>query len=386
MDQEKIGKFIAECRKEKELTQSQLAEKLGVTDKTISNWENARCMPDLTLFKPLTDILGVTINELMSGERVDDEHYQEKLEENVFGVLAFINDNILKKKRTMFWIAVVLGAIVSLAAMTVFESDSSWGSIFAIFGCVVSSVGAFQLVKAHHMKRSKIFVFAYVFIYLIVLMLVDFASVMLMRQAPRFSYLKEYSDNIILYHAPFYRVYCVNYGSNREYFIIDTKGEYDEDTVPNVPFDRDKAGIDNIVRFKNANVGNNSNTGNLINNLPLSEYGYTFEIDSENNGLVINYHMTDWYIEERGYLRKALIYDAVALFVLIDNLKYVEFNFSGEVYDVSREDILEYPHFEEICKEKVDKEKFNLHLESKIKDEEFVDEMFSSIIGKKANS
>ena len=46
--------------------------------------------------------------------------------------------------------------------------------------------------------------------------------------------------------------------------------------------------------------------------------------------------MTDWYIEERGYLRKALIYDAVALFVLIDNLKYVEFNFSGEVYDVKR--------------------------------------------------
>ena len=53
MNQEKIGKFIAECRKNKKMTQSELAEKLGVTDKSIGNWENGRNMPDLSLFKPL---------------------------------------------------------------------------------------------------------------------------------------------------------------------------------------------------------------------------------------------------------------------------------------------------------------------------------------------
>ena len=66
MDQEKIGKFIAECRKNKKLTQSELAEKLGVTDKSIGNWENGRNMPDLSLFKPLCDELDITITKLLT--------------------------------------------------------------------------------------------------------------------------------------------------------------------------------------------------------------------------------------------------------------------------------------------------------------------------------
>lgn len=69
MNQEKIGKFITACRKEKKLTQNELAEKLGITDKAISKWENGRCMPDVSLLKELCSILDVTINELLSGER-----------------------------------------------------------------------------------------------------------------------------------------------------------------------------------------------------------------------------------------------------------------------------------------------------------------------------
>lgn len=69
MDQERIGRFITECRKEKKLTQSELADKLGITDKAISKWENGRCMPDISLLKELCSILGVSINELLSGER-----------------------------------------------------------------------------------------------------------------------------------------------------------------------------------------------------------------------------------------------------------------------------------------------------------------------------
>ena len=67
MNQEKIGKFIKTLRKEKKLTQSELATKLEVTDKSISNWENGKNMPDLSLFKPLCEILGITINDLISG-------------------------------------------------------------------------------------------------------------------------------------------------------------------------------------------------------------------------------------------------------------------------------------------------------------------------------
>ena len=63
------------------MTQQELADKIGVTDKAISKWENGRGMPDLSLMKPLCKELGITINELISGERIDKKEYQEKLEE-----------------------------------------------------------------------------------------------------------------------------------------------------------------------------------------------------------------------------------------------------------------------------------------------------------------
>ena len=73
MNQEKIGKFIAECRKKKKMTQQELADKLGITDKAISKWENGRCMPDISILEPLTEELGITINELIKGERIQKE-------------------------------------------------------------------------------------------------------------------------------------------------------------------------------------------------------------------------------------------------------------------------------------------------------------------------
>ena len=69
MDQKKIGFFMAACRREQGLTQAQLAEKLGVTDKAVSKWETGRCLPDASLFVPLTSILGTTIDEFLEGQR-----------------------------------------------------------------------------------------------------------------------------------------------------------------------------------------------------------------------------------------------------------------------------------------------------------------------------
>ena len=83
MDQEKIGKFIFELRKEKKMTQQELADKIGVTDRAISKWENGRGMPDLSLMKPLCEILGITLNELISGERIEKKEIQKKSEENI---------------------------------------------------------------------------------------------------------------------------------------------------------------------------------------------------------------------------------------------------------------------------------------------------------------
>ena len=81
MDQIKIGKFIAECRKSKGLTQMQLAEKLNITDRAVSKWENGRSLPDSSIMLELCRILGISVNDLLNGEVVEMENYNEKSEE-----------------------------------------------------------------------------------------------------------------------------------------------------------------------------------------------------------------------------------------------------------------------------------------------------------------
>lgn len=118
MNQEKIGRFIAELRKEKEMTQVDLANKLGITDRAISKWENGRGMPDLSLLTPLCEILDVSINELLSGARLDKKNYQEKLEENIINAIDY-TDKKIKKTKKIFTIllAAILMFLVILIAM-----------------------------------------------------------------------------------------------------------------------------------------------------------------------------------------------------------------------------------------------------------------------------
>lgn len=81
MNQEKVGKFIALCRKDKKLTQAELADKLGITDRAVSKWENGRSMPDSSIMLALCDILGISVNELLCGEKLDMKDYNKKTEE-----------------------------------------------------------------------------------------------------------------------------------------------------------------------------------------------------------------------------------------------------------------------------------------------------------------
>lgn len=87
MDQFKIGKLIAECRKAKKLTQAQLAQLLGVTDKSVSKWENGICLPDVSLYKEICKILDITLNEFFSGERLKDETFKEVADSNLLSAL-----------------------------------------------------------------------------------------------------------------------------------------------------------------------------------------------------------------------------------------------------------------------------------------------------------
>lgn len=83
MNQIKIGKFISDCRKEKGLTQEQLGEKLGITFKAVSKWENGKGLPDPSIMIELSNILGITVNELLSGGRISAEEYASKADENI---------------------------------------------------------------------------------------------------------------------------------------------------------------------------------------------------------------------------------------------------------------------------------------------------------------
>lgn len=381
MNQEKIGKFIAQCRKDKKMTQSELAEKLNVTDRSVSNWENGRNMPDLSLFKPICDELGVTINELLSGERLKKEKYQEKFEENMINTIDYSTRKINFVRNNLGIVLVIIGILLSFTAMTMFVSESSWGSIYSVLGSIISLIGVSKLTKKYKYSKRLIICISYFILFLTALFIIDYISVISLKQLPRFCTIKTGNEYVYECDNPLYTVYRVNSNTQNEYIIVDTHKKYTLDTVPVVPFNRDKSGIDNIIKYKNKYVGNNSNDGNLISSLPLSEYGYIFEVDSDNLGLIIDYHITDWYINQNYYLEKSIVYNSVSIFSLIDNVQYVKYNFSGKTYEVKRENVEKYfPNYEDIVKDGIDKDAFNKYLEEKISDIEFINLYFNKIV------
>ena len=117
MDQIKIGKFILNCRKEKGITQEQLAEKLGVTSKSISRWENGNTMPDYSLLKDLCNELDINVNELLSGEKIKGNDYMNKSEEN----LIKLRKQIDKRKKVLTIISYKLFYIFSNTLNPLFE-------------------------------------------------------------------------------------------------------------------------------------------------------------------------------------------------------------------------------------------------------------------------
>ena len=366
MDIKKIGKYIA--------------EKLGVTSKTISRWENGNYMPDISLLKPLSETLGITLNDLLSGEKVEKEKYQEKLEENIINTIDYSNKTVTEKHNSIGLLLVIFGIFCTISSISIFPSDSSWGGIYSVLGAIISLIGISKLTHKIKYWKRLLFCFAYIILFMIVLVIIDYVGVVNIHQAPRFAYLKIYHENMIEYKAPFYNVYRINYDTKNEYYIIDTEKKYTQDTVPIVPFNREKSGIDNIIKYKNKYVGNNSNDGNLLNSLPLSEYGLVFEIDSEKLGLTVDYHITDWYINDDMYVERALVYNSVSIFSLIDNVEYITYNFTGNNYKIERTKVEElYPNYNKIDENEINKDNFNIYLERRINDDTFIKDIFNKL-------
>ena len=164
MDQVKIGKFIAECRKRNNLTQMQLAEKLNITDRAISKWENGKAMPDSSIMLDLCQELKINVNELLSGEVIKMDNYNEKAEE----LLIEMKKQKEEADKKMLQLEWVIGYMASLTFLTLVfvasyvEMDNWLRIILIVFGAISFAVGMghgirieqtagyYECAKCHH--------------------------------------------------------------------------------------------------------------------------------------------------------------------------------------------------------------------------------------------
>ena len=143
MDQVKIGKFIAHCRKEKNMTQAELAEKLNITDRAISKWETGKGMPDSSIMLELCDELDISVNELLSGEMIRMDNYNKVAEENF---IKFQKEKEDSDKRLLFT-EIIIGSIVTISFLlmiflSIFAIENiAWKTITIIVGIVIFIIG-----------------------------------------------------------------------------------------------------------------------------------------------------------------------------------------------------------------------------------------------------
>ena len=121
MDQVKIGQFIKACRKEKGLTQREVADSLSISEKTVSKWETGNGLPEVSLMLPLCELLEISVNELLSGERLDQKRYFEKAEKNI---MSLMEEKAEAKKKII--IAAITAVITLLAGLTIAILSALW--------------------------------------------------------------------------------------------------------------------------------------------------------------------------------------------------------------------------------------------------------------------
>ncbi len=121
MNQEKIGKFIAELRKQNKLTQEQLAEKLGITKNAVSKWERGLGLMDLSLLKPLSEILNVSVTEILNGEKFDEEEINSKNEEVLINTLDY-STNVIKKVKKNKVLTILLTIVITILSIILLDT------------------------------------------------------------------------------------------------------------------------------------------------------------------------------------------------------------------------------------------------------------------------
>ena len=152
MDQIKIGRFIAEKRREQGLTQAQLAEKLSITDRAVSKWENGRTMPDSSLMLDLCKHLKITVNDLLNGEVVSMENYNEKLEKQLLEVIKQ-KEEADKRLLNLEWFIIIISVLVLIVPILIagFVEMPDWQRVLIMVSGVIPCAFGF----AYSMKIEQ---------------------------------------------------------------------------------------------------------------------------------------------------------------------------------------------------------------------------------------
>ena len=144
MDQIAIGRFISSCRKEKHLTQAQLAERLGVTDRAVSKWETGRSMPDASIMLDLCEQIGITVNDLFNARRINMENYREIAEKTMLE----LREREERSARKLLDMEIVIGLISTVSFLTMLFAAAFADSLPMWVRIVLGAVGTVQFLLA----------------------------------------------------------------------------------------------------------------------------------------------------------------------------------------------------------------------------------------------
>ncbi len=225
MDQIKIGIFLKELRKEKGLTQEQLAEVFNVSSRTVSRWETGSNMPDISMLVEIAVFYDVSIPEIVQGERKSETMDKETRE--TAAAMAKYSQNEVKtgKQKVVGILMFVFGIFVIISALSTFPSDSSWGSVYSVLGSIFLVIGLYFNIKPLVTKlTSRILIVAACIALLFgTFTLSDYIAVTQFNQVPRFRCMTTYDSrnpDELVYKTIFFTVVQKNPGTENEQILI----------------------------------------------------------------------------------------------------------------------------------------------------------------------
>lgn len=221
MNQKKIGTFIAKNRKKKNLTQSQLAELLGVTNRTIINWENNKCMPDYSVLIPLCDALDITVDELINGE---NEKTSKNSVELIIEYLDRNRENNLKQKQTLGKIFLIGGILVTTFIIFFIPTEYIYikipnPNIFVYLGTILVIIGFSLINNKYTFKKRMLLNIIFTFSFILLLIAQDTLNIIINNQPPRFYTSAIYEGISEVYQTIFYDVYRCSNKDNKYHFV-----------------------------------------------------------------------------------------------------------------------------------------------------------------------